>query len=100
MIALGITLTAFTLIIVILRIKSEVERNRLSMKGGILIGLAFTLSLGTIVTVAMLTSEGSLGIRLSVLAFCIVFVFSSYKFAKRRMPIIAAKQIKRPGFLR
>jgi hypothetical protein len=84
MIGLGITLTAITLVIIILRIKSEVERSRLSIKGGIIVGLAFALSLGAIVTVALLTSEGSLGIRLSVLAFCIAFVFSSYKFAKRQ----------------
>lgn len=84
MTGLGITLTVLTLVIVILRIRGEIERNRLSMRGGIIVGLAFALSLGAIVTVALLTSEDSLGIRLFVLASCIVFVFSSYKFAKRQ----------------
>jgi hypothetical protein len=86
MIGLGIVLTVLTLVIIIFRIKVEVERNRLSTKGGLIVGLAFALSLTAIVSVALLTTEDSLGIRLSVLGLCIAFVFSSYKFAKRFMP--------------
>ncbi|HWP91505.1 MAG TPA: hypothetical protein VNN20_04840 [Thermodesulfobacteriota bacterium] len=83
MIGLGIVLTVLTLVIIIFRIKAEVERNRLSTKGGITLGLAFALSLTAIISVALLTTEDSLGIRLSVLGLCIALVFSSYKFAKR-----------------
>ncbi len=100
MTGLGITLTVLTLVIIILRIRTEIGRNGLSRKGGIIVGLAFALSLVAIVSVSLITSEDSLGIRLSVLASCTAFVFSSYKFAKRWMTIIATKQIKRQGFLR
>jgi len=84
---LGIVLTVITLVIIIFRIKAEVDSKRLSTKGGIIVALAFVLSLVAIVSVALLTSTDYLGIRLSVLGFCIAFVFSSYKFAKRRVPI-------------
>lgn len=94
MTGLGIVLTVCTLVIIIFRVKAEVKRERLSTKGGIILGLAFVLSLVAIVSVSLLTSEDSLGIRLSVLAFCIAFVFSSYKFAKRRAPISKTREIK------
>jgi hypothetical protein len=83
MIVLGIVLTVLTLVIIIFRIKAEVGRRRLSTKGGLIVGSAFALSLAAIVSVALLTTEDSLGIRLSVLALCIAFVFSTYKIAKR-----------------
>jgi len=86
MIGLGIVLTILTLVIIIFRIIAKVKRNRLSTKGGITLGLAFALSLATVVSVALLTSEDSLEIRLSALVFCIAFVFSSHKIAKRFMP--------------
>jgi FtsH-binding integral membrane protein len=94
MTGLGITLTAITLVIIILRLRIEIERKRLSTKGGVIIGLAFALSLAAIVSVSLLTSENSLGIRLFVLAFCAVFVFSSYKFVKRRVPLNKTREIK------
>ena len=87
MTGLGIVLTILTLIIILLRIKAEVKRNRFSTKGGIILGLVFALSLASIVSVSLLTSEGSLGIRLPVLGLCIVLVFLSYKFAKRSTPM-------------
>jgi Na+-transporting methylmalonyl-CoA/oxaloacetate decarboxylase gamma subunit len=87
MTGLGIVLTILTLIIILLRIKAEVKRNRFSTKGGIILGLVFALSLASIVSVSLLTSEGSLGIRLPVLGLCIVLVFLSYKFAKRSPPM-------------
>jgi hypothetical protein len=83
MIGLGIFITISTLVIIILRIKTEVERSRLSTKGGIIVGAAFVLSIVAIASVALLTPEDSLGIRLLVLGLCIACVFSSYKFAKR-----------------
>jgi len=86
MIGLGIVLTVLTLAIVSFRIKAEVRRNKLSTKGGIILGFAFALSLTAIVSVALLTTEDSLEIRLSVLGLCIALVFSSYKFAKRFIP--------------
>ena len=86
MIGLGIFITLLTLLIIIFRIKMEVGRRRLSTKGGIILSLAFVLSLTAIVSVAMLTTQDSLAIRLSVLGLCIAFVFSSYKFARRFMP--------------
>ncbi len=85
MTGIGIVLTVLTLMIILLRIKAEVKRKRLSTKGGIIVALAFVLSIMAIVSVAIHTSEGSLGTRLSVLGFCIVFVFLLYKFAKRRV---------------
>jgi threonine/homoserine/homoserine lactone efflux protein len=83
----GIVLTILTLIIIILRIAVEVKRNRFSTKGGIILGLAFALSLASIVLVSLLTSEDSLRTRLFVLGVCIALVFLSYKFAKRSIPI-------------
>lgn len=87
MTGLGIILTLLTLTIIILRIAVEVKRNRFSTKGGIILGLVFALSLASIVSVSLLTSEGSLGIRLSVLGLCIALVFLSYKFAKHSIPM-------------
>ncbi len=86
MTGLGIVLTVITLTIIIFRIKAEVKREKPSTKGGIIVGLAFALSLAAIVSVALLTPEDSLEIRLSVLGFCIALVFLSYKLAKHRVP--------------
>jgi hypothetical protein len=83
MTALGIVLTVFTLLIIVFRIKAEVEGNRLSTKGGVILSSAFALSFTAIVSVAILTPEDSLEIHLIVLGFCVAFVISSYKFAKR-----------------
>ena len=79
-------ITVITLGIVLVRVAAEVKRGRITNKGGILVALAFIISFIAVVSVALLTSQGSLGIRLSVLAFCVALVFSSYKLARRRVP--------------
>lgn len=80
----GIVITALTLAIIFYRIKLEIEHKKVSTKGGILVGLAFTLSLTAIVAVALLTPV--LKTRLGVLGFCITAVFLTYRFAKN-LPI-------------
>ncbi|HEX3034531.1 MAG TPA: hypothetical protein VHT73_05260 [Thermodesulfobacteriota bacterium] len=86
MTGLGIVITVIALAIVLIRIAAEVKRGRITNKGGILVGLAFIISFIAIVSVALVISQESLGIRLSVLGFCVALVFSSYKLARRRVP--------------
>ncbi|HSE82998.1 MAG TPA: hypothetical protein VLB01_00450 [Thermodesulfobacteriota bacterium] len=74
------------LAIVLIRVAAEVKRGRITNKGGILVGAAFVISFIAVVSVALLTSQESLGIRLSVLVFCVALVFSSYRLARRRVP--------------
>ena len=52
-----------------------------------LVALAFILSFIAVVSVALLTPQDSLGIRLSVLGLCVALVFSSYKLARRQVTV-------------
>ena len=83
----GIVITVIALAIVILRVAAEVKRGRISTKGGILVALAFILSFIAVVSVALLTPQDSLEIRLSVLGLCVALVFSSYKLARRQVTV-------------
>ena len=85
MTGLGIVITVIALAIVLIRVAAEVKRGRITNKGGILVGAPFIISFIAVVSVALLTSQESLGIRLSVLGLCIALVFSSYKLARRQV---------------